>query len=1061
MLISSKSIEKLSEAVSSEKETFCNGLFLSARWFIVSQFDHDSLQMIVLPDKDSAEYCAADLYNLIEGDVVFFLPDSGRNIERSNYKSSLSVQRTSAIGKILDYKSGNLTIVTYPSALEEGIPQAVNIKESLLKLSVGDEVSHDDIIESLFESGFERVDFVAEPGQFAVRGAIIDIFSYSYNDPFRISFFGDEIDSINIFDCNSQLSKEKLQIAEIYPDLSSYESEDTLVSITDILPDDTLVWLDSSDMYKEKSFFAGLERFRRIYMEVPLSRQNVESVKFSITPQPTFNKNFELLTEDIRKHLEEGYRVRIYGEKESQLERLKAILSQNGGLLPEFIARCNIHNGFIDNEDKVCCYSDHEIFDRFHRVSIRRTVEKSEQLTINDLTSFAIGDYIVHIDYGVGIFGGLVRMKDDRGRMHEVVKLTYKDNDVVFVSVHALHKISRYKSKDSEPPKIHKLGSKAWQNLKSSTKSKVKDIAKDLIQLYAKRKSARGFAFSADTYLQQELESSFMYEDTPDQEKAVYAVKRDMEDDCPMDRLVCGDVGFGKTEVAVRAAFKAVADSKQVAVLVPTTILALQHFKTFQNRLKDFPCNIDYVSRLRTAKEISEIQKKLKSGALDIVIGTHKLIGKGFEFKDLGLLIIDEEQKFGVSSKEKLRQLKASVDTLTLTATPIPRTLQFSLLGARDLSIINTPPPNRIPVQTEIMLFDHDEVRKIIDYELNRGGQLFFVHNRVEELQSIHDILHRLVPDMRICVAHGQMEAKVLENKILDFMAGDYDMLLCTTIIENGLDIPNANTIIINQAQNIGLSDLHQLRGRVGRSNRRAFCYLMVPPLVSITEDARRRLKAIESFSDLGSGFNIAMQDLDIRGAGNLLGAEQSGFITDMGFETYQKILAEAMEELGMETGITTSRSDDNYVSDCTIETDQLALIPDSYIDVTAEKIRIYKELDSLTSDKEMDMMKSRLADRFGTLPDELLRLFDIVKIRQLGQKLGFEKIIIKNGVMIAFFISNPMSKYYKSERFSKILKNLSAHPQMFELKQNDSKLRIFVRNINSISKAYEILKRL
>ena len=1061
MLISSKSIEKLSEAVSSEKETFCNGLFLSARWFIVSQFDQDSLQMIVLPDKDSAEYCAADLYNLIEGDVVFFLPDSGRNIERSNYKSSLSVQRTSAIGKILDYKSGNLTIVTYPSALEEGIPQAVNIKESLLKLSVGDEVSHDDIIESLFESGFERVDFVAEPGQFAVRGAIIDIFSYSYNDPFRISFFGDEIDSINIFDCNSQLSKEKLQIAEIYPDLSSYESEDTLVSITDILPDDTLVWLDSSDMYKEKSFFAGLERFRRIYMEVPLSRQNVESVKFSITPQPTFNKNFELLTEDIRKHLEEGYRVRIYGEKESQLERLKAILSQNGGLLPEFIARCNIHNGFIDNEDKVCCYSDHEIFDRFHRVSIRRTVEKSEQLTINDLTSFAIGDYIVHIDYGVGIFGGLVRMKDDRGRMHEVVKLTYKDNDVVFVSVHALHKISRYKSKDSEPPKIHKLGSKAWQNLKSSTKSKVKDIAKDLIQLYAKRKSARGFAFSADTYLQQELESSFMYEDTPDQEKAVYAVKRDMEDDCPMDRLACGDVGFGKTEVAVRAAFKAVADSKQVAVLVPTTILALQHFKTFQNRLKDFPCNIDYVSRLRTAKEISEIQKKLKSGALDIVIGTHKLIGKGFEFKDLGLLIIDEEQKFGVSSKEKLRQLKASVDTLTLTATPIPRTLQFSLLGARDLSIINTPPPNRIPVQTEIMLFDHDEVRKIIDYELNRGGQLFFVHNRVEELQSIHDILHRLVPDMRICVAHGQMEAKVLENKILDFMAGDYDMLLCTTIIENGLDIPNANTIIINQAQNIGLSDLHQLRGRVGRSNRRAFCYLMVPPLVSITEDARRRLKAIESFSDLGSGFNIAMQDLDIRGAGNLLGAEQSGFITDMGFETYQKILAEAMEELGMETGITTSRSDDNYVSDCTIETDQLALIPDSYIDVTAEKIRIYKELDSLTSDKEMDMMKSRLADRFGTLPDELLRLFDIVKIRQLGQKLGFEKIIIKNGVMIAFFISNPMSKYYKSERFSKILENLSAHPQMFELKQNDSKLRIFVRNIDSISKAYEILKRL
>ena len=652
-------------------------------------------------------------------------------------------------------------------------------------------------------------------------------------------------------------------------------------------------------------------------------------------------------------------------------------------------------------------------------------------------------------------------MKDDKGRMHEVVKLSYKDNDVVFVSVHALHKISRYKSKDSEPPKIHKLGSRVWQNLKASTKSKVKDIAKDLIQLYARRKSARGFAFSPDTYLQQELESSFMYEDTPDQEKAVQAVKRDMEDDCPMDRLVCGDVGFGKTEVAVRAAFKAVADSKQVAVLVPTTILALQHFNTFRNRLKDLPCNIDYVSRLRTAKEISDIQKRLKSGTLDIVIGTHKLIGKGFDFKDLGLLIIDEEQKFGVSAKEKLRQLRASVDTLTLTATPIPRTLQFSLLGARDLSIINTPPPNRIPVQTEIMLFDHDEVRKIIRYELERGGQVFFVHNRVEELQAIHDILHRLVPDTKICVAHGQMEPKVLENKILEFMAGDYDMLLCTTIIENGLDIPNANTIIINQAQNIGLSDLHQLRGRVGRSNRRAFCYLMVPPLVSITEDARRRLKAIESFSDLGSGFNIAMQDLDIRGAGNLLGAEQSGFITDMGFETYQKILAEAMEELGVETGMTTRKSDDDFVSDCTIETDQLALIPDSYIDMTAEKIRIYKELDSLTSDKEMEQLRRKLEDRFGPVPEELARLFDIVRLRQLGQKLGFEKIIIKNGVMIAFFIFNPLSQYYRSDRFSKILENVSLNPKLFELKQNDSKLRIFSRNVDGISKAYSILQRL
>ena len=1064
MLISSDSINtiarKLSEGGSSV-EIFCSGLFLSARWFAVSQLDHDGLQVIVLPDRETAEYCAVDLYNLIEGDCVFFLPDSGKKLERSNFKASLGVQRTSALGKITDYTSGKLIIVTYPSAIEEAVPSASRIRESLMKFNVGDEVSHEFIIESLFANGFERVDFVAEPGQFAIRGAIVDIFSYSYNDPFRISFFGDEIESINIFDCNTQLSKERTHSVDIYPDLFvSDETGKSGVLLPEILPAETLFWLDSSDMYKEKDFYPLLERFSRIFMEVPLSRQNEETVKFNIAPQPVFNKNFELLTEDIRKRIEEGYRVRIYGEKQSQLDRLKSILSQNSGIMPEFIPHCNIHNGFIDHDNKVCCYSDHEIFDRFHRVILRRTVEKSEQLTINDLTSFSIGDYIVHIDYGVGIFGGLVRMRDDKGRMHEVVKLTYKDNDVVFVSVHSLHKISRYKSKDAEPPKIHKLGSKVWQNLKASTKSKVKDIA-NLIQLYAKRKGSKGFAFSADTYLQQELESSFMYEDTPDQEKAVIAVKRDMEDDCPMDRLVCGDVGFGKTEVAVRAAFKAVADSKQVAVLVPTTILALQHFKTFQSRLKDFPCNIDYVSRLRTTKEISDIQKRLKAGTLDIVIGTHKLIGKGFEFKDLGLLIIDEEQKFGVSAKEKLRQFKASVDTLTLTATPIPRTLQFSLLGARDLSIINTPPPNRIPVQTEIMLFDHDEIKKIMNYELNRGGQIFFVHNRVEELQSVHDILHRLIPDMKICVAHGQMEAKVLENKILEFMAGDYDMLLCTTIIENGLDIPNANTIIINQAQNIGLSDLHQLRGRVGRSNKRAFCYLIVPPLVSITDEARRRLKAIESFSDLGSGFNIAMQDLDIRGAGNLLGAEQSGFITDMGFETYQKILAEAMDELGVETGLVTRSASENYVSDCTIETDQLALIPDSYIDLTAEKIRIYKELDSLSSDKELEKMKTRMTDRFGKIPVELERLFDIVRIRQLGKELGFEKIIIKNGVMIAFFITNPLSQYYRSDRFSKVLEKISQHPKLFEVKQPDGRLRIMVRNVDGISKAYDILKML
>ncbi|MCR5244021.1 MAG: transcription-repair coupling factor [Bacteroidales bacterium] len=1058
MSISQKSEELLKKSISENKESYCSGLFLSARWFVLSDIAASGLHMVIMPDRETAEYCASDLYNLIEGDKVFYLPDSGKRMEKSNFKSSLAVQRTSAIGKIMEAGNDLLIIVSYPEALEEKIPAAVKIKDSVLSIKKGEEISHDTIREILSSRGFEKVDFVSAPGQYAIRGSIVDIFSYSFNDPFRISFFGNEVEKINVFDSNTQLSKERMDSAEIYPDIvSGDEGEQSILSM---LPGDAVLWLDSSEMYREKEFFAETSPFRKVYLEVPIS-SDVESVKFNISPQPVFNKNFELLTEDIRNKIENNYTVYIYGEKPSQLERLKSILSQNGGLIPEFVPEKNIHAGFIDNDEKKCYYSDHEIFDRFHRVALRRTVEKTEQLTLNDLSAFNVGDYIVHIDHGVGIFGGLVRMRDDKGRMHEVVKLMYKDGDVVFVSVHSLHKISRYKSKDSIPPKINKLGSKTWQNLKTTAKSKVKDIAKELIQLYAKRKAAGGFAYSPDTYMQEELESSFMYEDTPDQQTATQAVKRDMEDKSPMDRLVCGDVGFGKTEIAVRAAFKAVCDNKQVAVLVPTTILALQHFKTFQNRLKDFPCNIEYVSRLRTAKQVTDIKKRLESGSIDILIGTHKILGKDFIFKDLGLLIIDEEQKFGVSAKEKLREMKLSVDTLTLTATPIPRTLQFSLLGARDLSIISTPPPNRIPVQTEIILFNEEEIRSIINYELRRGGQLFFLHNRVEELDSIRDILHRLVPEMKICVAHGQMESKVLENKMLDFMQGDYDMLLCTTIIESGLDIPNANTIIINQAQNFGLSDLHQLRGRVGRSNRKAFCYLIVPPLTTLTDEARRRLKAIEEFSDLGSGFNIAMQDLDIRGAGNLLGAEQSGFISDMGYETYQKILSEAMEELGVETGLTSKNVKDTYVEDCTIETDQPAEIPDTYINVQAEKIRIYKDLDSITRSKELDQFRARLEDRFGPMPEELSNLFDIVRIRQIGERLGFDKIIIKNGLMIAFFVANPMSSYYRSKTFEEVFSKISDNGNIFELKQKDSGLRIIARNVDSTSKALELLKKL
>ena len=1061
MLISTKSCTELQKRLDKGRgDIFCRGLFLSARWIVLSGVVRKGVHFIILPNIEAAEYCTSDLYNFVDGDRVFFLPESGRNVERSNYKSSLAVQRTAAISSIISGEDDLKLIVSYPEAIAEKVPSVKEISDSIMSIRKGDEISHEKIVAALSAGGFERVDFVSAPGQYAIRGSLVDIFSYSNNYPYRISFWGDEVEKINSFDCNTQLSTGEEDNIEIVSDVMSSGSEDGQC-ILEMLPGGSVLWLDSSDMYSGQEFFQFAGNFRKVYIDIPLGSQADDAVVFNISPQPSFNKNFELLTEDIRGRIEGGYKVMIFGDKVSQLDRIQSILSQNGGLMPEFVKGKNIHNGFIDSEDKVCCYTDHEIFDRFQRVSLRRTVEKSEQLTINDLNSFNIGDYVVHIDHGVGIFGGLVRMRDDKGRVREVVKITYKDGDVVFVSVHSLNKISRFRSSDGEPPRISKLGSKTWGALKTSAKSKVKDIAKQLIQLYAKRRSSKGFAFSADTYLQEELESSFIFEDTPDQEIATAAVKRDMEDECPMDRLVCGDVGFGKTEIAVRAAFKAATDGKQVAVLVPTTILSLQHYNTFRQRLQNLPCTIDYVSRLRTPKETAEIKKRLAAGQIDILIGTHKILSKEFEFKDLGLLIIDEEQKFGVSAKEKLRELKHSVDTLTLTATPIPRTLQFSLLGARDLSIINTPPPNRIPVQTEIILFDEKEIKSIINYELNRSGQIFFLHNKVEELQSIYEILHRLVPDMKICVAHGQMEASRLEKIMLDFMRGDYDMMLSTTIIENGLDIPNANTIIINQAQNFGLSDLHQLRGRVGRSNKKAFCYLIVPPLVSITDDARRRLKAIEEFSDLGSGFNIAMQDLDIRGAGNLLGAEQSGFITEMGFETYQKILAEAMEELGVETGMNLHNERSVFVSECTIETDQPALIPDEYMDITAEKIRIYRSIDSMSSDKEIDNYAKRLEDRFGTLPEEVKNLFLVVKIRNRGAALGFEKVIIKNGIMIAFFVSNPMSPYYKSEVFEKVMGRISDMGGKLELKQVENKLKIVARGVPSLAVAFNILNRL
>ena len=846
---------------------------------------------------------------------------------------------------------------------------------------------------------------------------------------------------------NTQFSTAELERVDIFPDLTQNHAESEYTTLESILPAGTVCW-----------------DLREAELATPSDAQ--------VIPQPTFNKNFEILAGDIEEKTAAGYTVTILSPNESQTLRLQQILRDIGsGARPKFLP-LSLHEGYIDKSSRNCFYTDHQIFERYHKIKVRRQVEKSERLTINDLTSMQLGDYVVHIDHGVGRFGGLVKTHVG-GRVQEAIKLEYRDNDVIFVSIHGIHRISKYRSRDDEPPKIYKLGSKAWENLKSATKAKVKDIAKDLIQLYSQRQQSRGFAFSADTYLQQELESSFLFEDTPDQVKATLAVKEDMESIHPMDRLICGDVGFGKTEVAVRAAFKAVCDSKQVAVLVPTTILALQHYKTFSERLKNFPCRVDYLSRLRTAKDIKELQEDLAAGKIDILIGTHRLLNKTVKFKDLGLLIIDEEQKFGVTAKERLRQMKSSVDTLTLTATPIPRTLQFSLLGARDLSIINTPPPNRLPVYTEVIHFEDDVIADIINRELERGGQVFFVHNRVEDILSIREILHRLVPEADICVAHGQMDPQELERRMLDFINGDYDILLSTSIMENGIDIPNANTIIINQAQRFGLSDLHQLRGRVGRSNVKAYCYLVIPSMDGITEEARRRIKAVEAFSDLGSGFNIAMQDLDIRGAGNLLGAEQSGFIAEMGFETYMRILNEAMAELPetirqeeqanikhRKEGVTAADLPQLFINeiDTQVETDMEILIPDEYVNVPSEKIRLYRELDGLSRESDLQKFARGLEDRFGPIPEPVAALMDVVRLRREARKIGIERVVLKKNMMLAYFIQNPMSNFFESKTFDRVLENVARAGNRFSMVESETRLYIKSLNVTTVSRAVQLM---
>ena len=1088
----------------------------------------------IMQDAEEAGYFYHDLCQVMGDKQVLFFPSSYRRAVKYGQKDPASeILRTEVLTRF-SVLSSQLYIVSYPEAVAEMVVTRKRLDDRTLTLKQGQTVGIDDICKTLREFGFREVDYVYEPGQFALRGSIFDVFSFSHEFPFRLDFFGDEIDSVRTFEVENQLSKERCDRADIVPELTAVEEKE---SVLKFLPQETLLVMKdfqyvrdvvertyqegfSEQAMKERmetateveqreiekemrrdsqlvtgaQFAADVEGFRKIFLG---GKRSEASIQFDTSFQPLFHKNFDLLTQAFEDYILKGYKLYILADSAKQIERLKDILAEKSSLMFEGVDR-TLHEGFVDNDLKMCFFTDHQIFDRFHKYNLKSDKARSGKvaLTLKEIQQFEVGDYVVHVDHGIGKFGGLVRMPiansqqptADSQQYQEMIKIIYQRGDAIYVSIHSLYKVSKYKSQeDGQQPRMSTLGTGQWERLKERTKKQIKDIARDLIRLYAARRHQKGFAFSHDTYLQHELEASFLYEDTPDQLKATQDVKADMEMQKPMDRLVCGDVGFGKTEVAVRAAFKAAVDGKQVAVMVPTTVLAYQHYRTFSSRLKDMPVRVDYLTRARSTKQTTALLKDLEEGKVDILIGTHKLIGKNVKFKDLGLLIIDEEQKFGVSTKEKLRQMKTNVDTLTMSATPIPRTLQFSLVGARDLSVIQTPPPNRYPIQTEIHTFSAEIIADAINFEMSRNGQVYFVNNRISDLTHIAEMIQKYIPDCRIAVGHGQMKPEELEKIVLDFSNYDYDVLLSTTIVENGIDIPNANTIIINSAQNFGLSDLHQMRGRVGRGNRKAFCYLLAPPLAALPVDSRRRLEALENFSDLGSGINIAMQDLDIRGAGNLLGAEQSGFISDLGYETYQKILNEAMAELRNESvecrtdsvefatapvsaqtstaeansTLYTLHSGESFVADCNLESDLEMYFPDQYVPSDSERMLLYRELDNTRNDQELEAYRQRLIDRFGPLPPQAEELLHVVSLRRLGKQLGCEKIMLKQDRMFLYFVSNANSPFYQSEVFGRIIEYATTNVHRCNLREQNGKRSMVITDVSTVEAAVHLLSKI